>query len=460
MKVYLSSLGCKLNEGELEAWTRRFAQEGNEIVLDAREADLCVVNSCTVTQVAARKSRGLVNRLASANSNSRIVLTGCYATMSPDEARALPNVACVVPNSEKDELVALASRFKDNPSYEISQNGCRMPEAASGQLGVEIGIPHVRTRAFVKIEDGCNMSCAYCIIPLARGRAKSRPQEEILAEVAALAHDGYQEVILTGVQISDYQLEQRNSARGRLNGLCSLIQKILNETQLARLRLTSIAPWDLDKELLDLMSDRRICRHLHLSLQSGSRRVLRRMRRPYSPEEFAAAVDLARSRLPDVAVTTDVIVGFPGESDAEFQESMEFVERMEFARVHVFPYSARAGTLAAVLPLQVKQQVREARAKSMQEVATASASKFSTKFVGRSLPVLYETETEPSGFWVGYTDNYIRVVTPIAGENLSNQIVQTRIEGIREGGALGSVMSYPRKSVHPHIDMPELEVGP
>ncbi len=453
MKVYLTTLGCKLNESELEAWARQFAAQGAEIVDDAREADLCVVNTCTVTQAAARKSRMLAKKVARANHNARVVVTGCYATLSPEEAQSLPNVAFVVPNRDKDQLVALASRYYGDVAYGMAEAGCRLPEAASGELGSENTtlplppstsveervLPHPRTRAFVKIEDGCNMSCTYCIIPLARGRATSRPQAEIVDEVARLVDSGYQEVILTGVQISDYQLDERQGGRGRLRGLCDLVRDILARTALPRLRLTSSAPWDLDPELLDLFSDARLCRHLHLSLQSGSTTVLRRMRRPYSAEQFAHAVELARERVPDVGITTDVIVGFPGESEVEFRDSIDFVEEMGFARVHVFPYSARAGTVAGSLPLQVSDPIKEARAKAMQRVADESGRRFARKHLGGTRQVLYEVEASAPGLWSGYTDNYIRVVAR-SDENLANRIVPTRLEEVIEDGARGRVV--------------------
>jgi threonylcarbamoyladenosine tRNA methylthiotransferase MtaB len=445
MKVYLQTLGCKLNESELERWARDFVARGDEIVSDPRLAETIVLNTCTVTAQAARKSRNLTRHLARANADVQIVLTGCFATMSPAQAAALPNVALVVPNADKDQLVRLAGARLRQLDFQIAANGCRVPEAVSGEL------PHpqplsleergaLRTRAFVKIEDGCNMSCTYCIIPLARGKARSRSQDEIVDEIKQLVDTGYQEVILTGVQISDYRFEEREAGRGRLRGLCDLVDAILRETELPRLRLTSIAPWDLDQELLDRFDDARVCRHLHLSLQSGSSTVLRRMRRPYSAEQFADAVELARKKIPDVAITTDVIVGFPGEADVEFQESFDFVERMNFARVHVFPYSAREGTVAAKLPLHVDEPIKDARHAAMQRLGDASLRRFAEKFVGRTLNVLYEEQT-PSpiggglgwGLWSGYTDNYIRVVTR-SSENLGNRIVPTRlVEAVNEG---------------------------
>ncbi len=433
MKVFLQTLGCKLNESELEAWTREYAARGDEIVTDPRAADTIILNTCTVTAQAARKSRNLARHLARENENAQIVLTGCYASMSPEQARGLPNVALIVPNADKDALVNLTrERFGDFPYFSyfssVSQNAER-----AGTSGLNL-----RTRAFVKIEDGCNMSCAYCIIPLARGRARSRSQNEIIDEIKSLVDNGYQEVILTGVQISDYRLEERENGNGRLRGLCDLVSEILRETDLPRLRLTSIAPWDLDTELLDMFADTRLCRHLHLSLQSGSTTVLRRMRRPYTAEQFADAVEMARAKIPDVAITTDVIVGFPGEADVEFQESIAFVERMNFARVHVFPYSAREGTLAAKFPLHVSELVKDARAKAMQRVADASQRNFSQQHIGRTFPVLYEEQANHAGIWTGYTDNYIRVTTR-SNENLSNRILPTRLVELVDDGVRGEL---------------------
>jgi len=452
MKVYLQALGCKLNESELEAWAREFAARGDQLVDDPRLADTVVLNTCTVTAQAAAKSRSLVRHLTKASPSAQIVLTGCYATMQPEQARSLPNVAFVVPNPDKDRLVQLAGARLGDAEFQLTAGGCRIPEAVSGELSfpprmgagqvprlTKEGLGEVlRTRAFVKIEDGCNMSCTYCIIPLARGRARSRPQNEILDEIKQLVDEGYQEVILTGVQISDYRLAEREAGRGRLRGLCDLVTAILRETALPRLRLTSIAPWDLDPELLDLFADPRLCRHLHLSLQSGSTTVLRRMRRPYTAEQFADAVALARARIPQLAITTDVIVGFPGEADVEFQESFDFVERMNFARIHVFPYSAREGTVAAKFPLHVSDLVKDTRSKAMQRLADASQQRFAAQFVGHTLNVLYEQESTEPGVWSGYSDNYIRVTTT-SRENLANRIVPTRLTQVLPDGARGEL---------------------
>lgn len=494
MKVYLATLGCKLNESELEGWARQFASGRVEVVDDPRQADLCVLNTCTVTHIAARKSRQIARQVARDNPQARVILTGCYASTAPEEAARLPNVALVVPNADKDELVRLAGQLLGDALYQTTETGCRLPEAASGLVqatGVgqqtpdekrhttedreqkaaggegtsrlkEGGLwmpdggksrsaspsPQLRTRSFVKIMDGCNMSCTYCIIPLARGKERSRPLSEIVDEVKTLVADGFKEIILTGVQISVFE-----NIHDKLHGLRDLVAAILGETGVPRLRLTSIAPWDLDESLLDLWSDPRLCRHVHLSLQSGCDTVLRRMRRPYTSEQFSRAVRLTRERIPDVGVTTDVIVGFPGESDVEFEMSLQFVESMQFSRVHVFPYSAREGTVAARLPLQVAEAIKRARVTEMQAVAEASARAFIRHFIGRTMDVLWETgeptanrsgnvggesgdRGRPALIWSGYTDNYVRVLSESTA-NLHNQIAPVRLTRVEDDAAMG-----------------------
>ncbi len=467
MKVYLETLGCKLNESELEAWSRQFTEKGHQLTDDPVEADVCVLNTCTVTHIAARKSRQIARQLARQNPKARLVLTGCYASTAPLQAQSLPNVALVVPNVDKDRLVALAGDLLGDARFQTTETGCRMPEAGSGDLASRAAeerqratdFPHLRTRAFVKVMDGCNMSCTYCIIPLARGREHSQPLQELVAQVKRLVQEGYKEIILTGVQISVYE-----NSGDQVHGLRDLIAAVLSETEVPRLRLTSIAPWDLDRSLLDLWTDRRLCRHIHLSLQSGSDTVLRRMRRPYTSAQFAHVVDLARERIPGVGITTDVIVGFPGETDAEFESSLRFIESVRFSRVHVFPYSPREGTLAATFPLQVADGVKQARVRQVQAVGDASARAFANQFVGQTMDVLWEMgapaegqsavtmdsgktmaprSTNESGtgrlVWSGYTDNYIRVQAK-SEAMLHNEIAPARLETVVADGVWGRLV--------------------
>lgn len=476
MKIHLTTLGCKLNESELEAWARHLANDGHALVDEARAADVIVLNTCAVTHTAARKTRQLARQLARANPQARLVLTGCFVTISPDDAKSLPNVALIVPNASKEQLVEqitnrewrivngerqMANRESQEPSashdprYAIRQqwlNADVETQIAGHQSSISnLQSPHLRTRAFVKIQDGCNLACAYCIIPHARGKARSRPRAEIIAEVNALVNAGYKEIILTGVQISAYAPSLRD-----------LIAAILAETNVPRVRLTSIAPWEVDAALLDLWREARLCRHLHLSLQSGCDAILRQMRRPYTTAQFARAVELARTKIPDVGITTDVIVGFPGESNAQFDESLKFVERMQFARVHVFPYSQRAGTPAATLPHQVADTVKHARARQMQILADASQRAFARRFVGRELMVLWEAQEQvdrhrwsgrrnasltpdhQSPLWSGYSDNYIRIVAP-SDADLENQFTLATVTHVVEDGAQATIAQPTRQ---------------
>ena len=413
MKVYFVTLGCKLNQSETERLAREFARAGHRVVLSPREADLCVVNTCAVTQAAAKRSRQVARRARRANPRIVTVLTGCYAEIAPEAARGIEGVALVVGNRDKERLLAiLTDRYAAEPP-----------------------VPYLpfHTRAFVKIQDGCNMGCAFCIIPLARGRERSRPSSEIIAEIRDLIAAGHKEIVLTGVHLSAYG---RDGAAGPRATLRDLVTRILDETGVVRLRLSSLALWALAPSLLALWEDPRLCRHLHLSLQSGSDAVLRRMRRPYTTARYAQVVERARGVIADLAVTSDVIVGFPGETGAEFEESLCFVERMAFARLHVFRYSPRPGTEAASLPHQVPHQVKQARSQAMIEMGRRSAVCFRRRYLGRRLDVLWETREGDR--WTGFTDNYIRV-TVESSLDLSNTITPVELVGLTEEGMWGRV---------------------
>ena len=415
MRVFFTNLGCKLNQAEIERLRREMTAAGHQLAQDIDDADLHIVNSCTVTHLAARDSRKVARRGHRRNPNLRTVLTGCYATDTPEEAAAVAGVDLVVTNDRKDDLVALVHEA--------------FPDLATENEGIPV--PYVpltlgNVRGLVKIEDGCNMRCSFCIIPSTRGRQRSRCLEDVVAEVQALVAGGYRELVVTGVQISEYDDEGRR--------LYDLVAALLEQTTIERLRLTSIAPWRFDDRLLDLWQDRRLCRHIHMSLQSGSTATLRRMRRPYSADAYAALVEKVRSRVPGIAVTTDVIVGFPGETDEEFAESLAFVQRMAFARPHVFTYSERPGTPAATLPDQVSPQVKKARVQEMLGVARASEEAFYRRHLGQRLEAIWEEQR--NGTWSGLTDNYIRVFadddehfSPLAG-----QITTAELRELTSGG--------------------------
>lgn len=409
MRVCFTNLGCKLNQAEIEDLGRRFTAAGHRVVASLAEADLHVINSCTVTATAASTSRQAARR---AGAGVRTVLTGCYATAEPAEASRL-GVDLIVANADKGELLERVHRA--------------FPEMVSGSARPAEADAAGPTRALVKIEDGCNMRCSFCIIPATRGRQRSREQGAVIAEVRGLVAAGYREVVLTGVQISAYR-----DAAGF--GLPELVRAILRETAVPRLRLTSIAPWDFDDRWLELWQEPRLCRHLHLSLQSGCTATLRRMRRPYSAARYAALVEGLRAALPEVAITTDVIAGFPGETAAEFAESRDFVAAMGFARVHVFPFSARPGTAAAAMPDPVPPRVRRERTAELSALAGRSEAEFRRRHLGERLEVLWERPR--AGVSQGLTGNYLRVF--LRGEpRPRNTFSRVRAVELAAGGLWG-----------------------
>lgn len=392
MRMFFTNLGCKLNQAEVDALKRRFVAAGHRLSPALAEADCHVVNSCTVTHVAARDSRKIARRGQRLNPAMRTVLTGCYATEQPEEAARIAGVDLVVANADKELLVERVHDAFPDTVPAASESGLGIP-----YVPLELGL----ARALVKVEDGCNMQCSFCIIPSTRGRQRSRPVADAVAEVQALTDGGYQEVVITGVQISEYR---DGDAR-----LYDLVVALLEQTTVPRLRLTSIAPWRFDNRLLELWRAHqpRLCRHIHLSLQSGCTETLRRMRRPYRAEQFGDLVRRIREVVPAMAITTDVIVGFPGETEEEFAASLQFVESMAFAKPHIFTFSPRAGTHAASLPDPVSPPVKKARVHVMLAVAEVSGDRFRRSQVGTRASVVWEDERR--GRMTGLTDHYVRV---------------------------------------------------
>ena len=394
--IILETLGCKLNQSESESLARQFAKMGYRVVHPSDGADICIINTCTVTHIADRKSRHLLRLARRRNPNALIIAIGCYADRAPQELAQVAGVDMVMGNEEKARLLEVLRR-----------RGLISASAA-------ICPPMLRTRSLVKVQEGCNQFCSYCIVPLVRGRERSLPLDEAVDEVRARVEMGYREVILTGTHIGSYG-----------QGLELLIQRILTETGVERLRLSSLKPQDITPGLLALWHDERLCHHLHLPLQSGSDSVLRRMRRRYSVADYERAVAMAREAIPDVAITTDIMVGFPGETDEYFEESYRFCQRMGFANIHVFPYSVRPGTLAAVMPGKVGERVKRERSGRILALARESAGRFRQRFLGRTMMVLWEKEVT-EGVWVGLTDNYIRVFTR-SSESLKNRLAEAKL---------------------------------
>jgi threonylcarbamoyladenosine tRNA methylthiotransferase MtaB len=423
VKVFLDSIGCRLNQSEIEIYARQFHAAGHTLVPAAEQADLVVVNTCAVTAAAAADSRGKI-RQAARLSTAEIVVTGCWSTLNPQAAYELPSVTRLVPNGEKDHLVAdllqlPAETFDLEPVARQPVPGARL-----------------RTRAFIKVQDGCDNCCTFCITTVARGASRSRPVEQILTDIRAALDGECQEIVLTGVHLGSWG--QDLSPAGSLG---ELVAAILARTDIPRLRLSSLEPWDLSADFFQLWKDPRLCRHLHLPLQSGCADTLRRMARKTAPQAFSHLVEAARAAIPDVAITTDVIVGFPGESEAEFAASLDFVTAMQFAGGHVFSYSARPGTAAARMPAQVSRPLRKERSARMRAALADSALRYQGHFLGQVLPVLWESATAagPEGWQVsGLTDNYLRVSAQ-AQRACWNQITPVRLVGHAMNGLLGQL---------------------
>jgi threonylcarbamoyladenosine tRNA methylthiotransferase MtaB len=420
MKIFLDTIGCRLNQAEIESLARQFRAAGHEIVASAEDADLAVINTCTVTSNAASDSRAAIRR-ASRLGLGEVVVTGCWATLEPDKAAGLPGVRKIVPNLQKERLAAdllgLPQEFFDLE-----------PLARQPLPGL-----HARTRAFIKAQDGCDNACTFCITTLARGASRSRPVEHILADVRSALDGGAKEIVLTGVHLGSWGLDLPSPRH-----LADLISTLIARTSVPRLRLSSLEPWDLDADFFSLWQDGRLCRHLHLPLQSGSGTVLRRMARKTTPGSFAALVQAARLAIPELAITTDVIAGFPGETEAEFSETLEFINAMNFAGGHVFSYSARPGTPAARMNNQVELAIRKERNAILQALFKETARSYRLQFIGRKFPVLWEATGQLSDLgWQleGLTDNYIRVkaVAPEPRWNRldSVELIENGTDGLR-----------------------------
>jgi threonylcarbamoyladenosine tRNA methylthiotransferase MtaB len=434
MRIVVSTLGCKLNQSEMDTLATQLASLGHTVVASPEEADLCVLNTCAVTHVAAQKTRQALRRLHRANPSARLVATGCYAELSPTELEKLPGVDLVVGNQDKAQLPTLLDSIGSTAGIESPISSLKPPT-----FRLQPQMAKTRTRTFLKIQDGCDNACTYCIIRVARGRQRSRALDGVLAEVRARLAAGYREVVLTGVHIGAYGRDWE--AKGTGADLWALVKRILNETEVPRLRLSSIEPWDLPEDSLSIWEDPRLCRHLHLPLQSGCDAVLGRMARRYTTAQFGALVDGARAAIPDLAVTTDVIVGFPGETQEEAAEALSFVRAMGFAHVHVFPYSCRPGTPAAGLPDQVLPAVKAERARAMREIAAASAQEFRGQFIRRTMSVLWESSRrgEFGPVWSGLTDNYLRVYA-VSSENLANRQTAVQLVALTKGGLRGELL--------------------
>jgi threonylcarbamoyladenosine tRNA methylthiotransferase MtaB len=416
--ISVHTLGCKLNQAESEGLARELAGKGFTLITGNR-ADAFIINSCSVTHAADAKSRHLVRMLRSLNPKAIIAVTGCYAERAK-EALIECGADTVCGNRQKNLLAGLLAP--------------KLPQKLNNSSLKQEG----RVRSFVKIQDGCNNFCSYCIVPFVRPTLCSVDADTVVKEIRSRTGDGYKEIVLTGTEIGSYCS----------NGLdlTDLLKLILRETSAARLHLSSLQPQEVTGDLLGLWQDRRLCRHFHIALQSGSDGVLKRMGRRYTTGIFRNAVEMVRAAVPDVSVTTDIIVGFPGESEEEFKESFEFCRLMKFAALHIFPYSARPGTMAAQMPGKVGEKVKKQRSGIMLELSASSADEFARRFTGHTREILWEKEVRHgSGIYSGLTDNYIRTYAR-SSSDIANTISKVRLIDNAGNSGLSSIrMSKKRK---------------
>ncbi len=433
LKVAFHTLGCKVNQHDSAIMAALFQDAGYDIVDFNETADVYVINTCTVTHLSDRKSRQMIRRAAGENPEATVVVCGCYAQTAKNELEALNEVDLIIGTNERHRVVEAVEDFRAN-----HVKTAYMPD--DEELFVYEDLPHERvsgmTRAYVKVQEGCDQFCAYCIIPYARGPLRSRSEEDTIAEINMLVEKGYKEVILTGIHLGAYGRGVKDQTCD-LTGLC---RRILDETKIERLRLGSLEGIEVTDELIEMIADNpRMAQHLHLPLQSGCDRTLEAMRRPYDSEEFRNMMRSIRQRVPDIAITTDLMVGFPDETEEDFKESLVFCNDIAFANMHIFKYSMRGGTPAAAMTGQIDPQIKERRAKQMADVAQKNKHEYEQRFVGKTLRILVE-EQNKDGLWTGHSSNYLFVAFP--GEGLrSGDFVDVKLTEAGKNYLLGEIIS-------------------
>ncbi len=422
-RVAFSTLGCKVNSSETESFMSSFLDRGYQIVPFEDEADVYVVNTCTVTAVADRKSRQEIRQAGRANPLALVAATGCYVSVANRQlGNLLPGNLVVIPNRDKDQLVELVEEeLALRRSCTVGSMTKTAREPRLGRAGlpatllpVAVGADRQRTRATLKVQDGCNAGCSFCIIPRARGGPRSVPLAEAVTAAQALEAHGYREIVLTGILLGSYGRDLPGAPN-----LASLLSALLAGTSRLRIRVSSIEPQDLQPAWLRLWGDPRLCRHVHVPLQSGCDTVLRSMRRQYDVRQYEALVALARESIDELAVTTDVMVGFPGETEVDFEQTVATLERLRFAGIHVFRYSSRPGTAAAHLPDHVAESAKAARSERVRLLAAELKASFHRRFAGSVQAVLWERQE--GAVWHGLTSNYLNVYTH-SHRNLQNTL--------------------------------------
>ncbi len=427
--VAFSTLGCKVNQYETEAISEMFEDFGYSVVPFSEASDYYIINTCSVTAMSDKKSRQIIRRAKKTNPDAVIAVMGCYSQTAPDEVLDIDGVNLVLGTKDKASVINLLENIdnttklnavesvKDNHTYEnLTVRRCMD-----------------RTRAYIKIQDGCSQFCSYCIIPYARGPVRSREEEDIINEVKTLANNGYKEVILTGIHAASYGKDLKNT------NLAKLLNKIDKVQGIRRIRLSSIEPMTLNRQFVEDIKDcKKLCPHFHISLQSGCDETLKRMNRHYTTDQFCEIVEGLREAFPECAITTDIMVGFAGETDEEFNKTLDFVNKVKFTEAHVFQYSQRRGTPAAKRPNQVPPQIKEERSKIIIDATDRTRNDFLSHYIGRNTEVLFETRTKDN-YYEGKTSNYLTVHVPCDRE-ISGEFLMTRILSIKDGILYGELI--------------------
>ena len=419
MNVYLDSVGCRLNQSEIDRIARQFAQAGHQLVEDALQADLVVINTCAVTAKAASDSRGKIRQAVRMNPNVKIISTGCWSTLDADRAAQMENVVKVALNQEKENLVGDYLSLPENYF-----------NTTAAPYDILIPGSHAHIRAFIKVQDGCDNFCTFCVTRIARGKSVSLSAREIITEIQSIADNGTHEVVLSGVNLGAWGRDLPNSKQ-----LSDLLQMILKETDIPRIRLSSLEPWDIGEDFFSLWKNPRLCRHFHLPLQSGSDSVLKRMGRRITTGKYLALAQAAQQMIPDLALTTDIIVGFPGETEEEFQQTLAFVKQINFSGGHIFSYSARPGTPADRMDGLIEKSVKKERSLILREAFKRMGENFRTAQVGKQFQVLWETSHPlDNGKYLssGLTDTYLRIKME-SDLDLAGTIQSIQITGQRKG---------------------------
>lgn len=434
MKVAFSTLGCRVNQYESEAMTEKFIKEGYEIVDFNEFADVYVINTCSVTNMGDKKSRQFISKARRENPEAIIAVVGCYSQIASTEVSGIEGVDVVLGTRNKGDIIYYINKAKDGGKQQV-----KVGAVLKNKVFEDLTIDDYqdKTRAFLKIQDGCNRFCTYCIIPYTRGSICSKNPIKVIEEIKKLAENGFKEVILSGIHIAsygdDFEVEDRTT-------LVDILEQIEEIDGIERVRIGSIEPNFFTEDVVNrIFKLKKLCPQFHLSLQSGCNATLKRMNRRYTAEEYEAIVDLLKSKIENVSITTDVIVGFPGETDEEFAETYKFLERIKLSKLHVFKYSPRKGTKAESMENQVDGNKKEERSKALIELTKKYENEFAKAHLGKTLEVLFEMASKEEGVHEGYTRNYLKVEVH-SDKNIRGQLLQVKIVDVKDDMAIGELV--------------------